>query len=372
MQDDQSLSSAYLKQMVTYCGIASEVRKTLLDQPAAMLQSPNKYEEGRDYVLFRIVQWQNNLPTRLRFRGANDEFDASREKRGEYKLRLMLYLRANQMRTIILRKSATMSSAPMSMDPSTMDSMVHVAQDTVRVLVNLARNTDFYHAQHRTFNHFLETAFSSLLLVVGWTDPAYGSPPCLADTMAALDLIHQLSQHSHITQRLHQKLQVIQQVVDGLKSQDSEQHRRPKATEDVHLERRPSAPEGSQFAPDARNHGINGGNAGPTTETSPNTQAGPAQIWQPSNSHEALNLPVTASYPVFGSVASHFPGTENMQPNDLTSPHNMLSISDSSSQLALGSQISPEMDFPAYLGDLTEAGFRDLNDILMDYDNFSF
>lgn len=353
--------------MVTYCGIASEVRKTLLDQPAAMLQSPNKYEEGRDYVLFRIVQWQNNLPTRLRFRGAIDKFDASREKRGEYKLRLMLYLRANQMRTIILRKSATMSSAPMSMDPSTMDSMVHVAQDTVRVLVNLARNTDFYHAQHRTFNHFLETALSSLLLVVGWTGPAYGSPPCLADTMAALDLIHQLSQHSHITQRLHQKLQVIQQVVDGLKSQDPEQHRRPKATDDSHLERRPSAPAGTQFAPDARSDGVEGG-----TEIFPTTQAGPAQIWQPSNSVEASDPPVTASYPVFGSVAQNVPDTGIVQANDLTSPHNMVSISDSSSQLALGSQMSPEMDFPAYLGDLTEAGFRDLNDILMDYDNFSF
>ncbi|KAF7558191.1 hypothetical protein G7Z17_g120 [Cylindrodendrum hubeiense] len=159
---DDSLSCAYLKSMVSYGSVASDVRKSILD---ASLSLPATSASTRDLLNFRVVRWQKNLPARLQFRGVDDGFDAAKESRGEYKLRLMLHLRANQMRTVIHRKS-TVQSEPGSFDPSSINDMVEIAQDTIRILVGLARTTDIYHAQHRTFNHFLETALSSLLLIM--------------------------------------------------------------------------------------------------------------------------------------------------------------------------------------------------------------
>ncbi|KAF5723730.1 fungal specific transcription factor factor domain-containing protein [Fusarium mundagurra] len=115
----------------------------------------------QDYLQFRVLQWQQNLPCRLQFNGVDEKFDVAIEKRGDYMLLLMLYLRANQMRTIILRKAASRFGSH-NIDTSNFQVMIQVARDTIQVLARLARETDIYHAQHKAFNHFLETAFSAV------------------------------------------------------------------------------------------------------------------------------------------------------------------------------------------------------------------
>ncbi|KAF5571325.1 fungal specific transcription factor factor domain-containing protein [Fusarium pseudoanthophilum] len=102
--NESSHSLAYLKEMVSFCGIASDVRSFFLGTLASRFQGSSS---NQDYLQFRVLQWQQSLPLRLKFRGTEDKFDVTTEKRGDYKLRLMLYLRANQMRTIILRKAAS-------------------------------------------------------------------------------------------------------------------------------------------------------------------------------------------------------------------------------------------------------------------------
>ncbi|CAK7223893.1 hypothetical protein SEUCBS140593_005387 [Sporothrix eucalyptigena] len=210
------MSTAYLKSMVDYCRISSEVRKLIL-LPAAP-PAPYALTATRDFLDFRVVQWQKNLPPSLVFRGVGDTFDPVREHRGEYRLRLILYLRGSQMRTVIHRKSGLAASGPLSaFDQSSANTLAAVAQDTIRILVALARDTDIYHAQHKTFNHFLETALTSLLLSAG-TAPSRPFMSFLPDVVEAMSLVQRLSAHSPITKALAMKLRGIQDVVNAFRA----------------------------------------------------------------------------------------------------------------------------------------------------------
>ncbi|KAJ4245817.1 hypothetical protein NW762_013941 [Fusarium torreyae] len=205
--DDGSLSSAYLNQMVSYCNIASDVRKSLFNLSPSVASSTST----RDFLEFRVLQWQQNLPLRLRFQGPSDMFDPSKETRGEYKLRLMLYLRASQMRIVIHRKFATIFESD-TLDPSTTRDMIEVAQGTIHVLLSIARQTDIYYAQHKNFNHFLETALSLLLLIL-CSPEASQHPSCLRDVLMAMEFIGQLAKKSPISEKLKKRLQGIQQLI---------------------------------------------------------------------------------------------------------------------------------------------------------------
>lgn len=213
---DNSPSSAYLKHMVAYCRIASDVRKPTLEPPTSALAAPDAV---RDFLDFRVVEWRRNLPARLQFRGAEDKFNPDEENRGRYRIRLTLYLRGNQMRTIIHRKWAV---RPGSSNPNTSNAniMAEIAQDTIRILVALARDTDIYHAQHRTFNHYLQTALSSLLLAVCCTGDV-DTTSCLRDAHAAMELVRRLSTESPITRRLLDKLQHVQDTLRDLGARGS-------------------------------------------------------------------------------------------------------------------------------------------------------
>ena len=205
---DDSISSAYLRQMITYCGISSEVRKSLLESSSILASS---LPSIRDFLCFRVIQWQNNLPRKLQFGGADDRFDPSKEKRGEYRLRLMLYLRANQMKTVIYRKLFS-GPSPGTSDLSAANVMAQVAQDTIHVLDTLDRETNIYRAQQRPFNHFLETALTSLLLVICHA----GSYGYIQDIHTAMELINRLAVSSSITRALKERLQGIEEIVTNL------------------------------------------------------------------------------------------------------------------------------------------------------------
>jgi hypothetical protein len=211
--------------MVLFCGIAAEVRALFLNNPATCRST---LDAARDLVHFRIVQWQQNIPERLQFRGIQDRFDHTKEKRGDYKLRLMLYLRANLMRTIILRKSATRFGLS-QLDDTSAQNMAQIAHDTIRVLSLLVQDTDIYHAQHKTFNHFLETALSALLLVMCSGNDSNGHGPgagislgpakttsYLRSIVEATELVQKLATCSPITRRLRDKLQGIQKFIDAM------------------------------------------------------------------------------------------------------------------------------------------------------------
>ncbi|RFU81704.1 fungal specific transcription factor domain-containing [Trichoderma arundinaceum] len=214
MLDNNTPSTCYVMSMVSYCRISSDVRKWLLE-PA----SGSASDMTRDFLDFRVVQWKRNLPIKLQY-DSSKKYDPSREDRGEYRIRLLLYLRANQMRIIVHRTSAN-RLASNQLDPSTVNVLAEVSHDTIRTLVRLADETDIYHAQHKTYNHFLESALSSMLLVLGSINDDANRASCLQDAFDAVELIQRLSVTSPVSQRLLERLRNIHEAMDGFRARGS-------------------------------------------------------------------------------------------------------------------------------------------------------
>ncbi|KAL7928665.1 hypothetical protein V8C35DRAFT_317668 [Trichoderma chlorosporum] len=214
MLENDSPSSSYVMSMVSYCRISSDVRKWLLEPISGSVS-----DMTRDFLDFRVVQWKRNLPTKLHYDNTK-KFDAARMDRGEYRIRLLLYLRANQMRIIIHRTSANRLSSN-KLDPSTVNVLAEVAHDTIQTLVRLADETDIYHAQPKTYNHFLESALSSMLLVLGSINDDASRASCLQDAFDAVELIQRLSLTSPVSQRLLERLRNIHEAMDSFRARGS-------------------------------------------------------------------------------------------------------------------------------------------------------
>lgn len=200
--------------MVSYCRISSDVRKWLLEPITGSTS-----DMTRDFLDFRVYQWKRNLSAKLQH-DTTRKYDPSRDNRGTYRICLLLHLRANQMRIIVHRTSANRLGST-SLDPSTVNVLADVSHDTIRALVRLADETDIYHAQHKTFNHFLESALSSMLLVLGSISDDMNRASCLQDAFDAVDLIQRLSLTSPVSQRLLERLHNIHEAMDSFRARGS-------------------------------------------------------------------------------------------------------------------------------------------------------
>ncbi|OAA73297.1 fungal specific transcription factor domain-containing protein [Cordyceps fumosorosea ARSEF 2679] len=381
---DDSLSSTYLRQMIEYSIISAEVRRSILQPSTSPTATVTALAATRNLLDFQVTQFQKNIPKRLQFLGLQDKFDPTREKRGEYRLRLVLYLRCNQMRIVIHRKSA-MSLVGGGFDTSTTNVLAETSQDTIRVLIALARETDIYHAQQRTFNHFLETALASLLLLLCYAEAEY-RVGYLPDVLAAMELVQHLSVHSPVTRALKQKLHRVQHMIKAFRVSNhtsAQPSRSGSAVPDQFADRtaeiavgtptggavppqmpvslapvldaqqQPVFPPAAALAEMAMGGGGGGGGDGPFT---PVGGGGVQPQQQASFQISQMNTP--QPYDDGGFVGGGGAG----------SMHSQQSASDSTSMMDLVA--AHDMgDLP---NDFFTSQFTDLGDILKDYDNFRF
>ena len=77
----------------------------------------------------------------------------------------LLYLRANQLR-ILLLKPLFFSDSEVNPDPDMVTRALAIASDTIFVLHHLNANTDNYRRQHAIFRHFLASSCSLILLIL--------------------------------------------------------------------------------------------------------------------------------------------------------------------------------------------------------------
>ncbi|UNI22170.1 hypothetical protein JDV02_008083 [Purpureocillium takamizusanense] len=347
---DNSISSAYVKHMVVYCRIASDVRKAFQEQSASI---QGISDSTRDFLDFRVLEWRRNLPARLQFQGTEDKFHPDKENRGHYRIRLTLYLRGNQMRTTIHRKSSVRSGAN-NLDPSNANVMADVAQDTIRVLVGLARDTDIYRAQHRTFNHFLHTALSSLLLAMCCTGDV-DMETCLRDAHDAVDLVKRLSTESPITRRLLDKLQYVQDTLSSLRPPRAEETGRKSQKPSRQAE--PGATQPTRY-PDAADTLLN-------LRDQPGSTGVALPVAAMSPPADGLQSPSMTRVP-FGSDS--FAAVTPYAPTPSTSSD---SFAPAQPNFPLG--LPQGLDFPDSSGYLTLMRFPELGEMLNDYENnFTF
>lgn len=120
------------------------------------------------------------------------------------------------MRTVIRRHSA-FRSGPGHIDTSSMQTAIEVACDTIRILVTVVQTSDVYQAQQKTFNHFLESAFSSLLLAIGHRKDT-GEPSYFEELHMVMNLVRGLATKSWMMRKFCDKLERLKVVQAALKS----------------------------------------------------------------------------------------------------------------------------------------------------------
>lgn len=376
--------------MIEYSIISAEVRRSILQPSTSPSATVTALPTTRSLLDFQVTQFQKNIPKRLQFLGLQDKFDASREKRGEYRLRLVLYLRCNQMRIVIHRKSA-MSLASGGFDTSTTNVLAETSQDTIRVLIALARETDIYHAQQRTFNHFLETALASLLLLLCYAEAEY-RVGYLPDVLAAMELVQHLSLHSPVTRALKQKLHRVQSMIKSFRisNQTSAQHS-PRADSvpagdqfgDLHRSSHPPSRPGEMVGTPTPNNGSHQIPMSLAPVMNDQTQQQQQPVFPPAaalaemamggvqdNGGGVVQGPYTPGMPPQPFQLSQM---NTPQPYDdglggAASMHSQQSVSDSASMM----DFVAAQDLTDLPNDFFTSQFPDLGDIIKDYDNFRF
>lgn len=191
--------------MVEYSKIGSRVWKSVADADATQ-----KLDKDVGYLDYEILKWHNSIPEQLKFVHPESGREAEPTTRGMHRLRVALYLRANQMRILLYRPVLHTAT-------SIMDNMEHahtvvkVAKDTIRILTHINQTSDLYRTQQVLFNYFLISALAVLFLAVAHA-PADFSGQCRDEFYMALDLVRGLSADSYVSKRLWKTIRGLKEV----------------------------------------------------------------------------------------------------------------------------------------------------------------
>lgn len=179
-----------------------------------------------DYLDYQIIQWHRNIPSQLRFDHPSQASVAAPSEpapsRAGHRLRILLYLRANQMRILIYRPVLHSATSIMQYRDHA-QTVVDVATDSIRVLTHINQTSDLYRTQQVLFNAFLTSALAVLFLAVAHT-PAEFAESVREEFYMALELVRGFSKGSWISRRLWKTIRVLKEVGPklGLTSKDNE------------------------------------------------------------------------------------------------------------------------------------------------------
>lgn len=162
------------------------------------------------YLDYQILQWQSSTPESLRFYPSAPPNDLAVPNRGQRRLRVLLYLRTNQMRILIYRPVLHSATSIME-NRSYAQSVVEVAKDTIRVLTRLNQTSDIYRSQQMCFNYFLISALAVLFLAVSHA-PVEFNRQVRDEFYMALDLVKGFSTKSYISKRLWMTIKGLKEV----------------------------------------------------------------------------------------------------------------------------------------------------------------
>ncbi|KAI9713879.1 MAG: hypothetical protein M1820_000609 [Bogoriella megaspora] len=200
-------SSPYLMAMIAYSGIGSKVWRSVSNVDNTR-QGVNREEIG--YLDYQTIQWHRSIPDSLRYIHPGTGQEPIGISRGVQRLRILLYLRANQMRILIYRP--VLHSATSIMDNREQArTVVDIAKDTIHVLTHVNQTSDIYRTQQVCFNYFLISALAVVFLAVSHA-PAQFSAHCRDEFYMALDLVRGFSATSYVSKRLWRTIRELKQV----------------------------------------------------------------------------------------------------------------------------------------------------------------
>ncbi|EME87857.1 uncharacterized protein MYCFIDRAFT_125368 [Pseudocercospora fijiensis CIRAD86] len=209
--------SPYLSAMIQYSGISSKVWKSVVALPMSPSRggAPINVDE-MNYLDYQVIQWHRNIPAHLRFEhpSQNGKVPSTpigpSPSRAGHRLRILLYLRANQMRILIYRP-VLHSATSIMQHREQAQTAVDVAKDTIRVLTHINQTSDLYRTQQVMFNAFLTSALAVLFLAVSHT-PAVFAENVREEFYMALELVRGFSRGSWVSRRLWKTIRVLKEV----------------------------------------------------------------------------------------------------------------------------------------------------------------
>ncbi|KAL6707488.1 hypothetical protein ACN47E_004058 [Coniothyrium glycines] len=221
-------SNPYLKCMVAYARLCSRVWDALPPYGSPM-QLMSK--ETEDYLDFVTQNWLLSIPDELQFQHPRLDLPPTDEPQQLRRLRTMLYLRGNFMRTLIFRHHVlTAENIRSSMQSA--QQVVDIAKDTIKVLVHLNATSDIYIREQSIYHYYLLGALAVVLLAVCHA-PNVFAETCRDPFLSAVELVKGFSRHSTASHRLWKSVRGLLPVVKSLglraeasrREQQSNEHR---------------------------------------------------------------------------------------------------------------------------------------------------
>lgn len=211
--------------MIAYSQIGSKVWDTMTTADTTASNNLFSNDETK-FLDFQVQEWLREIPQSLSYvhpssteyathsaRLPNDpEYINANAGRAMHRLRLVLYLRANQMR-ILIHKPVLHSATSMLANASSNNAqtVVDVAKDTIRVLCHTNKYSDLYRTQQMCFNYFLLSALSVLFLAVSHA-PLQFADKCRDEYYMALELVRGLATESAVSKRLWRMIRGLRDI----------------------------------------------------------------------------------------------------------------------------------------------------------------
>jgi hypothetical protein len=208
--------TSYISAMARFCEISSRVWRTVSKTPTAANDGSGSVNVPEmAYLDYQVIDWHRNIPPMLKFEHPTQPPQPGPlPSRGGHRLRVILYLRANQMRIHIYRP-VLHSATSIMQNRQQAQTSVDVAKDTIRVLTHISQTSDIYHTQQALFNPFLTGALAVLFLAVAHT-PAEFADNVREEFYMALELVRVLSKGSPISNRLWNTIRHLKEVAPKL------------------------------------------------------------------------------------------------------------------------------------------------------------
>ncbi|KAI3556950.1 fungal specific transcription factor [Colletotrichum abscissum] len=187
----------YLRCLIGYGRLCSKAWDAL---PPFSAPSQSIPKDTVAFLDFTAQTWLNSIPPDLQLRHPQHGSIPTAQPRSIRRLRALLYLRGNHIRTLIHRHHV-ISSASIEADVEKARLVVDIAIDSISVLVHLSETSDIYERQQSAFNYFLLSSLAVIFLAVCHGTRIFAEP-CRDSFLAAVELVKCFSRQGTASRRL--------------------------------------------------------------------------------------------------------------------------------------------------------------------------
>ncbi|KAL1591759.1 hypothetical protein SLS60_011758 [Paraconiothyrium brasiliense] len=194
----------YLEGMIAYARLCSRVWEALPPYGSASHAIP---KETEDYLEFITSNWLDSIPQELQLRHPRLGLALKCQPRLLHRLRTLIYLRGNYLRTLIHRHHV-LSPNNINADMASARLVVDIAQDSIQVLVHLNDTSDIHARQQSVYHYYLLSALAVILLAVCHA-PSKFAEASRGPFVSAIDLVKEFSRHGTSSRRLMKTIRGI-------------------------------------------------------------------------------------------------------------------------------------------------------------------